>query len=125
MMIHTTEVNCEKIAWLDSGEPVIRDAQSALDRMMTARYETGCSRFAVSKTAFAEDFFILSTGLAGEILQKLINYRMKIAIWGDFSGYTSRPLRDFKFESNNGNDVFFVQTKDEEIERLSRAEERR
>ena len=121
MMIHTTEANGEKIAWLDSGEPVIRDAQSALDLMMTARYETGCSRLAVSKTAVAEDFFILSTGLAGDILQKLINYQMKIAIWGDFSGYTSRPLRDFMFESNNGNDVFFVPTRDEAIERLSRA----
>ena len=33
---------------------------------------------------------------------------MKLAIIGDFSGYTSKPLRDFIYESNNGNQVFFV-----------------
>lgn len=50
----------------------------------------------------AEEFFILSSGLAGEVLQKLINYGGRIALYGDFSHYTSKPLLDFMYESNKG-----------------------
>lgn len=53
------------------------------------------------------DFFVLSTCLAGEILQKFINYGIRFAIYGDFSKYTSRPLKDFIYESNNGKDIYF------------------
>ncbi len=64
------------------------------------------------------DFFILSTGIAGEILQKHINYGGCIAIYGDFSSYTSKSLKDFMYESNKGTKVFFVRTKDEAINNL-------
>ena len=43
---------------------------------------------------------------------------MKLAIWGDFSGYTSKPLHDFIYESNQGRDIFFTTTQEEAIERL-------
>ena len=42
------------------------------------------------------------------MLQKVINYRAAIAIVGDFSGYTSKALRDFMYESNQGNRIFFL-----------------
>lgn len=100
-------------------EIVISDAQSALDLIMTAKYEAGTNLLAVAKEAISEDFFILSRGLAGEVLQKFINYHAKIAIFGDFSKYTSKPLKDFIYESNKGKDVFFVPTVDEAIERLT------
>lgn len=48
----------------------------------------------VAKELIVEDFFVLSRGLAGEILQKFINYGGRIAIYGDFSVYTSKPLQD-------------------------------
>ncbi len=64
------------------------------------------------------DFFILSTGMAGEILQKFINYGVRFAIYGDFSGYTSKPLHDFIYESNCGKDIFFQDTKENAIEKL-------
>ena len=66
------------------------------------------------------DFFILSRGLAGEVLQKYINYGGRIAIYGDYSHYTSKPLKDFIYESNRGKDVFFVATKDEAIDMLTK-----
>ncbi|MDE6935962.1 MAG: DUF4180 domain-containing protein [Oscillospiraceae bacterium] len=97
------------------------DVQSALDFMMTVKYETGCTRFAVNKEALTEDFFILSTGLAGEILQKFINYGVKFAIYGGFSGYTSKPQRDFMYdmyESNLGRDIFFQPDADLAVEKL-------
>ena len=59
-------------------------------------------------------------GLAGEILQKYINYDGRIAIYGDYSHYTSKPLKDFIYESNKGKDVFFVSTKEEAVDMLTR-----
>lgn len=105
------------IAHVEPGERII-DAQSALDLMMSATYETNCSRLILNKTCFADDFFILSTGLAGEVLQKFVNYRVKVAIVGDYSNYTSKPLKDFIYESNKGEDVFFVSTVEEAVEKL-------
>jgi hypothetical protein len=98
---------------------LITDAQSALDLMATVKYETGCDCIAISKSAIAEDFFVLSTGIAGEILQKFVNYRVKLAIIGDFSRYTSKPLKDFIYESNNGSHIFFVGSEDEAVGRFT------
>lgn len=121
MTIRTIEKNGEIIAVVENGEPPITDVSSALDLIATVYYESGSSRIIMSKASVAEDFFILSTRLAGEILQKFINYRAKLAIVGDYSKYTSKPLRDFIYESNNGHDIFFVKTEDEAVKRLSQA----
>lgn len=87
---------------------VIRDSSSALDLLMAVRYEAQADRIALAKELVTDDFFILSTGVAGEILQKYVNYHMKIAIYGDYSHYTSKPLHNFIYESNKGHDFFFV-----------------
>ena len=107
------------IAILSGKEKLITDVSSALDLAMSLKGETGASRLVIPKELVCEDFFILSTGLAGEILQKFINYRIKAAIYGDYSRYTSKPLKDFIYESNQGKDFFFVATKEEALQRLS------
>jgi len=108
----------KNIAVVNSKELIIKDVQSAIDFIMTIKYETNCNKIALNKSAVLEDFFILSKGLAGEILQKFINYQTKFAIYGDYSKYTSKPLKDFIYESNNGKDIFFVENEDEAIEML-------
>lgn len=113
--------NGRTVAVISGPEKVITDVQSALDLIMTAKYEAGTNLLAVDKETVAEDFFILSRGLAGEVLQKFINYQAKIAIFGDFSGYTSKPLKDFIYESNKGKDVFFPATAQEAVDRLTSA----
>lgn len=107
-------------ALVESSDTVITDSQSAIDLLMTAKYDVGTKNIVIPKQLIAEDFFILSTGLAGEVLQKFINYSGRIAIYGDYSRYTSKPLKDFIYESNKGKDVFFVSTTDEAIERLTK-----
>ena len=87
---------------------------------MTAKYDAGTKNIVIYKKLIVEDFFILSTGLAGEILQKYTNYGGRIAIYGDYSRYTSKPLKDFIYESNKGKSVFFVSTKEEAIEMLTK-----
>ena len=120
MTITRIEKNGIICAVVNSDEPVIIDAQSALDVLMTAKYEAGTKNIVINKKLITEDFFILSSGLAGDILQKFINYEGRIAIYGDYSHYTSKSLRDFIYESNKGKHVFFVSTEDEAIEMLTR-----
>lgn len=118
MIIEKIEKDNKILALVTGNEKIITDVQSALDIAMSAKYDINTNKIIIDKKIIAEDFFILSTGLAGEILQKYINYDVKIAIYGDYSRYTSKPLKDFIYESNKGNDVFFVSSKDEAVEKL-------
>ena len=118
MQYEIVERDGVRIAVIPGGGARIKDAAAALDLAMSIRYETGISRLAIGKEALCGDFFILSTGVAGEILQKFINYRFKAAIYGDYTGYTSKPLRDFIRESNRGHDFFFVPTQEEALQKL-------
>lgn len=111
--------NNTEIAVVSSNELLITDVQSALDLIMTVKYETGCTNIVINKEAIIDDFFILSTCLAGEILQKFINYGVRFAIYGDFSKYTSKALKDFMYESNKGKDIYFQPTVSLALDKLS------
>lgn len=104
---------------------VITDPQSALDVLMTAKYDLGTKNIVIDKALIVEEFFILSSGLAGEVLQKYINYGARIAIYGDFSRYTSKPLKDFIYESNQGRDIFFAASQEDAVAMLARQVEGR
>lgn len=120
MVIETIEKENERLALVTGNEKVITDVQSALDMVISVKYESNTNKIIIDKKVVAEDFFILSTGLAGEILQKFVNYNVKAAIYGDYSRYTSKPLKDFIYESNHGKDIFFVSSKEEAIKKLIR-----
>jgi len=119
MNIEHLKDNGIDIAVISSDEMVIVDTQSALDLAMTVKYETGAERIVIDKDAVCEDFFILSTGMAGEILQKFVNYHVKVAVYGEYSHYNSKPLKDFIYESNQGKDFFFVATREEAVQKLT------
>jgi hypothetical protein len=121
MDIKVVKRHDKDIALVRSGDIVLTDVQSALDLIATIGFETGCHRIALNKEAISEEFFRLSSRLAGEILQKFVNYGIKFAIVGDFSRYTSKPLKDFMYESNRGSSVFFLATEEEAVDRLSEA----
>ena len=121
MRIEYIKENGVTIAVVTGEEKVVTDAASALELAMSAKYETGADRLAIDKRVIAEDFFILSTGMAGEILQKFINYHVKAAIWGDYTRDAGKPLKDFICQSNKGGDFFFVETKEEAVRKLAEA----
>lgn len=101
------EINEHKIAVVDSPGLKIETGQEALDLMANAGY-LGARAIILPAENLSGDFFDLKTGVAGDILQKFSNYRMKLAITGSFEGYQSRSLAAFIRESNRGNLVFFV-----------------
>jgi len=69
-----------------------------------------CSRVIIHSESFSREFFNLASGVAGEILQKFSNYRMRLAIVGDFSNLKSNSWKDFIRESNRGRSITFAGT---------------
>ena len=98
------------LAEVTGPEPVLTDAQSALELAMAARHAAGADRLLVDKAAVAGDFFILSTGLAGEILQKFVNYQVKMAVYGDFSRYAAGADRLLVDKAAVAEDFFILST---------------
>ncbi|AGL14399.1 DUF4180 domain-containing protein [Actinoplanes sp. N902-109] len=88
--------------------PRIASPQDALDLIGAAF--AGAEVVAVPVSRLDPGFFTLSTGLAGEIMQKFVNYRLRLAVVGDLSAYetASRALRDLVRESNRGNQIWFL-----------------
>jgi hypothetical protein len=76
---------------------------------------------AVPVTRVEPNFFSLSTHVAGEIIQKFVNYRMRLAIIGDISAWQnqSKSFRDFVTEANRGRALWFVTDIDELERRLA------
>ncbi|RKJ40283.1 DUF4180 domain-containing protein [Acutalibacter sp. 1XD8-33] len=121
MTIRKLTENGVLVALVEDEGKLITGPQEALDLAMTVKYETGAQRLVLPKRLVAEEFFILSSGMAGEILQKYVNYQIKLAVFLGGSRYTSKPLHDFIYESNQGRDFFFVETEEEAVRRLTEA----
>lgn len=118
MQIQVDQQGSSSVAIIKSDEVVIKEVQDALDLMATVSYDVGCNKLLIHKSNLTEDFFELRTKLAGDILQKYVNYGVKLAIVGDYSGYDSKSLRDFIYESNHGKQFFFVSSEQEALEAL-------
>lgn len=67
-----------------------------------------------------DDFFRLSTRVAGEVVQKLLDYGLRVVIVGDISARVaaSDALRDWVRECNRGRQVWFVADLEELANRL-------
>lgn len=118
-MIKYHHTNCNIIVAEITDVPVpIDTADTILDIMAEVGYHK-CSRMIMYDRNLSRDFFDLKTGVAGEILQKFSNYRMKLAIVGDYSGFTSKSLKDFIRESNRQKTILFVNSFDEAMALLS------
>ncbi|MFA0816693.1 MAG: DUF4180 domain-containing protein [Anaerofustis sp.] len=101
-------------AIVDQEEP-IHSVSDALDVLANARYLMDCTGLMIPKECFSADFFDLQSGLAGEIFQKFINYRMKLAIIGDITEYAerSKSFSDLVTECNRGMNICFAKNNEE------------
>jgi hypothetical protein len=97
----------------------IAGVRDMMDLMASASYLEHADAITLRKESLPDVFFDLKTGFAGEVLQKFSNYRMKLAIIGDFSVYSSKSLRDFIYESNKGRQIFFKPDLDSALAALS------
>lgn len=117
MYIQIHSINDGNIAEIISDELLIQNVDDALDLMGDVYYQ-GFDRLIIHHHQLVGDFFDLKSKLAGDILQKFSNYRIRLVIVGDFSMLTSESLKDFIYESNNGKQINFVHSLEEGISRL-------
>ena len=103
----------------DTDGPAIATVQDALDLIGAAVSQA--ELVAVTATRFGDAFFTLRTRLAGEIMQKFVNYRLRLVIIGDLSLHleSSSALRALVDESNRGQHIWFVADLDELAARLT------
>jgi hypothetical protein len=118
MKIEKHTLNNIPIAELVSEDIIIQKNEDGLDLLGNFYYQ-GFDRIIIHEKNITPDFFDLKNKMAGEILQKFSNYRVRLAIVGDFSKFTKKSIRDFIYESNNGKLVNFVETVEEALEVLS------
>jgi len=90
------------------GEP-LRSDREALDVIGEA-FHLGARWVVVPASRCEDDFFRLRTRIAGDIVQKFVNYRLGLVVLGDISRHTaaSESLRDFVSETNRGTQTWFL-----------------
>lgn len=118
MTIVTHNVNGSKIAELVADELIINTTEDGLDLLGNLYYQD-FDKIIIHEKNILPDFFALKNGIAGEILQKFSNYRVRLAIIGDFTKYNSNSLNEFIYESNKGKQVAFVSSVIDAVKVLS------
>jgi len=85
-------------------------------------FENSATLIVIPVECLDDEFFQLKTRVAGELIQKFVQYRRRLAIVGDIAGFLaeSSALRAFVAEANRGKDVWFVATIEELNDRLAR-----
>jgi hypothetical protein len=105
---------------LDPDGPLVRTQDDALDLIATTFVPGGPETIVVPVERLHPDFFRLSSGVAGEVVQKFVNYRRRLVILGDVSAHVARSdaFRDWVREVDRGRDVLFVADERELRERV-------
>jgi hypothetical protein len=118
MNIQIHNINDTKVAEVISEDNVITTIEDGLELLGNLYYQD-FDRIIIHEKNITPDFFDLKNGIAGEILQKFSNYRVRLVIVGDFSKYTTKSLNDFIYESNGGRQINFVGSQLKALEALS------
>ena len=97
-------------------------AASAVVDLIGTAFSESAAWVVVPAQRLSDDFFRLRTGVAGEIAQRFVNYRIGLVVLGDITRFTdvSPTLRDLVRESNAGRQLWFVADRAELDERFDR-----
>jgi hypothetical protein len=107
------------LACPSEGDP-LRTERDTVDLIGDALGE-GADTVLIPVERLSDEFFQLSTRVAGAIVQKFMNYRLRLVFVGDITPHlaVSESFRDFVAETNRGEEVWFVATEEELDQRLS------
>ncbi|MGN7785607.1 DUF4180 domain-containing protein [Niabella sp. 22666] len=117
MQINTHPINGIKAAEIVSNEIILTTIEDSLDLLGNLYYQ-GFEKIIIYEKNITSQFFDLKTRIAGDILQKFVQYRMPLIIVGDFGKFNSKSLNDFIFESNKGKQINFVSDLSEAMQLL-------
>lgn len=109
MEINTHYVDDKKVAEIKSENILLSNLDDALDLIGNLSYQ-GFDKIIIYERNISPAFFQLKNKIAGEILQKFVQYQMALTIVGEFQKYESNPLDDFIYESNKRKQINFKST---------------
>jgi hypothetical protein len=120
MTTHLIESNGYRMLSLPATGTMLKSVQDVTDLIGDALSQ-GAKVIVVPVECLAPAFFQLRSGLAGEFVQKIVNYRLKLAVIGDISAHAaaSAAWRDFVREANRGRSIFVLPDLDALAARLS------
>lgn len=103
--------------------PPLRSDRDAVDLIGEA-FGADVEAIVIPTSRLGPGFLDLSTRIAGDVIQKLVNYRYRAVFLGDISQSleVSKALRDFVRESNRGTMVWFLPDLAALEQRLGKAE---
>lgn len=106
--METVDLNGTMVLFAGEGAPIASE-RDGMDLIGEAMGE-GASLLAVPVSRLTGAFFELKTGLAGALAQKIVTYRMRLAILGDVSAEmaASKSFADWVREANAGRDIWFL-----------------
>jgi hypothetical protein len=117
MNIEIHEQGATRIAEVSAENLLITNAEDGLQLLVDLYYQD-FDKIIIHQANITPTFFDLSTGLAGEILQKFSNFRVQLVNIGEFAEYPGKSIQQFIAESNRGNRINFLATVDEAKEKL-------
>ncbi|WP_254608497.1 DUF4180 domain-containing protein [Burkholderia lata] len=101
-----------------AADPVQRESDAL--GLVALAHEHEANWVAVPADALHDDFYRLESGLAGAVLQKLVNYGVRLGVVGDIDRWLARSeaLRALVRESNRGTSVWFVASEADLLRKL-------
>ena len=120
MTATTTVRHGVRILFLSESGPAIAGETDATDVVGEA-FGAQAEIVAMPVGRLTPEFTRLSSGVAGAIVQKFVNYRLRLVVVGplDHHGPTTGPVADWVREANSGRELWFVDDVDELDRRLS------
>lgn len=109
-MSDTTRSFSGVVAWLCDPDGPALDGERAATDIIGDAFGSGARLIVVPLARLGPGFLTLSTRVAGEVIQKFVNYSFQLAFVGDITEAVaaSDALRDFVRESNRGRHVWFL-----------------
>lgn len=100
--------------------PTLSNDRAIMDLIADGR-SNSADLVVVPAARFSPEFFQLRTRIAGDLLQKFVNYQLRLTILGDLSKQASEShsLQAFIRESNRGTHLWFLNTIDELEQKLT------
>jgi hypothetical protein len=108
-MTQIVEIGKSRILRFSQDGAALRTPADANDFISEA-WSSEADFLAIPLERLGPDFLKLSSGVAGEVFQKFVNYGLGCAIIGDITQALegSGALRDFVRETNKGRSIWFV-----------------
>jgi hypothetical protein len=110
----------ERVLWCDPHGRAIDGDRTAMDLIADA-FDRHATTIVLPLARLDPRFFVLRSGVAGEVVQKFANYRVRLVVLGDITEHLERgtAFRDFVGESNRNTLLWFVADESELDARLA------